>query len=68
MRESNAALVAGRTPSQDARAAAILQAAEDAALLDGGALAGGPMLSLPDSRPDSPALVDDTEQSDLDLL
>ena len=67
MREGNAALVAGRTPSTDARAAAILQAAEDAALLDGGTLAGGALLSLPE-RHTAPLALEYDGQSDLDLL
>ena len=66
MRESNAALVAGRTPCEETRAAAILQAAEDAALLDGDALAGGAFPALP--APQVEPIFTDDATSDLDLL
>ena len=66
MTEGNAALVAGRVPSADTRAAAILQAAEDAALLDGGASTADLFLPPP-ARRESLA-IQDTPQSDLDLL
>lgn len=66
MREGNAVLVAGRVPSEDTRAARILQAAEDAALLSGDALPGG---SLPLRLPSPLALpYPDETTSDLDLL